>query len=223
MRPKIKNTLRIVEHGAVGFALGAIITLAVCYFIFDLGRNHQPEGQAPNASIDLTVLQERIERCNELATATYLYTDAEVYRADGAIFGLFDIPFLTGKDFILKFDGEIKAGVNLDEAKIERGADDSVLVTLPAPHIISHELDEDSFKVLREHETILSSIKIDDIQNFREAQKELMETRAYDKGVMEQAAQNAQESIRSILEVALPEGTTIEFLQQEQSEQSEAS
>ncbi len=210
VKKKTANTVRMLKHGLVGFVIGSIATVIVCGLVFDIGRNYKPsEGE-----YDLTVLQEKIEQCNELATATYLYTDAESYEADGAIFGLFDIPYLTGKDFILKFDGKIKAGVNLDDTRIERGGDGSVLVTLSAPYIISHELDEESFKVLREHETVFSSIKIDDIQNFRSAQKDLMEQRAYDVGVMEQAAENAQESIRSILEVALPEGTKIEFLQQ---------
>lgn len=209
-----KATLRALKHGAIGFLIGAAATIAVCFTVFDIGRNYNPDSAA-QPSYDLMVLQERLANCNELATATYIYTDAEAFEDGKAVFGLFDIPFLTGKDFILTYEGIIKAGVNLDDALIEQGGDDSILVTLPKPYIISHEIDESSVKVLREHETVFSSIKIDDIQNFRETQKESMEQRAQEVGLMDTAAQNAQDSIRSMLEMAIPEGTPIEFLQQE--------
>lgn len=213
-KPKIKIPLKTkIKFIFWGFVIGAVASLALCAVIFDIGRNYNPEGNSSAPSIDLIVLQERIERCNELATATYLYTNAENYVGEPAIFGLFDIPYVTGKDFILKYDGIIKAGVSLDDVEISQKEDGVILVTLPQPHIISHELNEESFETLREHETIFSSIKINDIQQFRAGAKENMEVRAYEKGVMDEAYENAQKSIRSIIEIVVPEGTVVEFQQ----------
>lgn len=207
---------KILLHGAIGFIIGCAATLIIGYAVFDIGRNYNPDAESQSGpNYTLTVLQERIQQCSELATATYLYTNAESFEDGKAILGFFDIPFLTGKNFILKYDGIIKAGVNLDEADIEQADNGALLVTLPKPHIISHEFDEGSFRVLQEHETVFSSIKIDDIQNFRAEQKEAMEARAYEVGVMEEAAENAQASIRAMLEMVVPEGTPIEFLQQQ--------
>lgn len=200
----------------IGFIVGSVASLVLCAAIFDIGRNYNPDGNVSTPSIDLVVLQERIEQCNELATATYLYTNAENYIGEPVIFGLFDIPYVTGKDFVLKYDGIIKAGVSLDDVEISQREDGSILVTLPQPHIISHELDEESFETLREHETIFSSIKINDIQQFRAGAKEAMEVRAFEKGVMDEASANAQESIRSIIEIVVPEEIPIEFQQAEQ-------
>lgn len=202
------KAVRVLKHGFVGFMVGVFVTLGVVYTAFDIGRKYSPD---QGDDFDLIVLQEKIERCNELATATYLYTDAEAYKPEGAIFGLFDIPFLTGKEFIVKYSGAIKAGVNLDDVRIERGDGGGVLVDMPAPYIISHEIDEGSFQILREHETLFSSIKINDMQEFREKEKESMEKRANESGVLKEAEENARSSIRSILEVSLPEGTSIEF------------
>ncbi len=206
-----KRIAATLLHGFIGFAIGAATSLVVCAIVFDIGRNYNPDNNA--SQYDLTVLQERIERCNEITTASYLYTTAEMVEWNNAIFGLFDIPGLTGKEFIVKFNGIIKAGVSLDETVIEKGDDGSIQVALPAPYIVSHEIDENSFEVLREHESLFSSIKLKDMQEFRATQKDAMEQRAYESGVMEEAAQNAQESIRNMLEMALPEGTEIHFVQ----------
>lgn len=203
------KALCAIKHGFVGFILGVVATIIVIYTAFDIGRNHE---LAQGDEYDLVVLQEKIEQCNELATASYLYTDAELFKEG------IDIPFLTGKEFILKYSGSIKAGVNLDDVEIERDGQGVVLVKMPPSYIISHELDENSFEVLREHETIFSSIKIEDVQGFRAKQKERMEERARMSGVLEEAEENARSSIRSILEVSLPEGTSIEFEQQQKSE-----
>ncbi len=213
-KPKLKIPLKVkFKFLFGGCIIGAIVSLVLCAAIFDIGRNYNPDDNSNAPSINLVVLQERIEQCNELATATYLYTNAENYVGEPAIFGLFDIPYVTGKDFILKYDGTIKAGVNLNDVEISQGEDGAILVTLPQPYIISHELDEESFETLREHETIFSSIKINDIQQFRAGAKEKMEVRALEKGVMEEASTNAKESIRSIIEIVVPEGTVIKFQQ----------
>lgn len=199
----------------IGVVVGFALAFVLGYSIFDIGRNYNPDANQLTPSIDLMVLQEKIEKNNELATATFMYTNAENFEGQPAVFDLFDIPYITGKDFVLKYDGIIKAGVDLSDVVIEPAGEGTVIVTLPKPYIISHELDEESFETLREHETLFGSIKIEDIQGFRSEQKGLMEQRAYERGVLDEALENAKQNLRSMLEAALPEGTVIEFKEAE--------
>lgn len=93
-----------------------------------LGKAQDKFGQLSNPvavyekvskEIDISVLSSEVRDIGELATVEYLYTDAAKHEADAKVFGK-ELPFsFTTKYFVIKWDGVIKAGVNVSKIRIE--------------------------------------------------------------------------------------------------------
>lgn len=178
--------------GAVGFWSGRYIA----------DHPAQPE-------ISAVVLQNRLSEISELATVAYHYTNMAQYENSGQISGIV-IPFTT-KRFILTYDGVIKAGVNLAEAKVQASGPD-VHVTLPEAGILSHELDEESVEIFDEKTSIFNPFHVEDFTSFQSEQKTAMEEKAVGQGILEEAREKAAEQVRLLLTPLLPEGADLTVL-----------
>lgn len=136
----------------------------------------------------------------------YRYTNMAQFTSSNDFYGV-TIPFTT-KKFILPYDGEIKAGVDLSQARATvDGAD--VTVTLPATRILSHEIDEGSVEVFDEKTSIFNPFTVEDFASFQADQKAEMEEKALGKGLLEQAAEKAEDSVKALLAPLLEEGMTL--------------
>lgn len=149
------------------------------------------------------IIDSEIKSIGELATMEYMYTDAAKY-SDLKEFLGYELPF-TSKSFIIKWDGSIKAGIDLK--KLETKVDEEqriITVSLPEAEILSHEIDNESFETLDEKDNIFNPIKIDDIRSFDQANKTAMEEKVIENGMLEQAHEYAQIMVESLLTV-IPE------------------
>ncbi len=113
------------------------------------------------------------------------------------------IPFTT-KKFILSYDGTIKAGIDLGDVEIEV-RDNDVTVTLPEAEVLSHEIDADSVEIFDEKTSIFNPFTIEDFTAFQAAQREVMEEKALQRGLLAQAREKAGNSVRLMLASVLPE------------------
>lgn len=151
-----------------------------------------------NPEIILQTTNEEIKSIGELATMEYLYTDASRFSKSRQIKGV-KIPF-TEKSFLLRWNGVIKAGVNVEEITTQiNEATSTLLITLPAAEILSHEIDNDSVEVLDEKNNLFNSIKVEDKVSFDEQVAQEMEDRAIKNGLLEKAQENAEEIITRLL------------------------
>lgn len=184
--------------------LGVLLCAAVGLAGFLGGRYLQNHPAEPE--ISAVVLESRLAEISELASVTYQYTNMAQYENSGTFYGM-TVPFTT-KRFILTYDGTIKAGVNLSRSDVSvSGA--AVTVTLPPAQILSHELEEDSVEVFDERTSIFNPFTVEDITAFQAEQKSLMEERALERGLLEQAQTQAAESVRALLAAALPPEATL--------------
>lgn len=145
--------------------------------------------------ISQTVLQERMEAMGELATMRYYYTDMGKYDSSRKI-GDLKIPFTT-TSFIITYDGIIKVGMNLEEAKIQVG-EKNIVVKIPPSKILSHEIIEDSTVVYDEKYSIFNGLNVSDVTEFQAEQKNIMEKKVLDSGICQEANEKAIELIQSI-------------------------
>ena len=113
------------------------------------------------------------------------------------------LPFTT-KKFILSYDGEIKAGIDLSNAEISL-IGKKVTITLPNAKILSHEIDEESIKIFDESKSIFNPFSIKDYNSFRSDQKIEMEKRAESRGLLVEAREKSKETVKSLLRATLPE------------------
>ena len=106
---------------------------------------------------------------------------------------------LTQKKFLLSYEGDLKVGVKLDQAKIS--VDDSTItVSLPEITFLSHEIDENSIEVYDETKNIFNQISIKDYKAFAKKQKSKVEEEAIENGILSKAATRTQKVITQYLE-----------------------
>ena len=111
------------------------------------------------------------------------------------------VPFTT-KSFIVAYDGLIKAGVDLSDVEIQVQGE-KISISLPAPAILSHEIDEESIEVFDQTHNIFNPIEITDYTGFTADQKSALENKAIENGLLTAAAQRAEEAVEGLLS-ALP-------------------
>lgn len=196
-----KNRLRpfrTAKYLLLGVLLCAVVG-TVCWFA---GRG----GVEETTELDAVVLENQLTGISELASVTYSYTNMAQFRNSSEFYGM-TVPFTT-KSFILTYDGVIKAGVDLSAAEV-RVSGTAVTVKLPEAAILSHEIDEDSVEVFDEKTSIFNPFTVKDMAAFQADQKQAMEAKALDKGLLTEAAEKAKISVEALLSAALPEGYTL--------------
>ena len=141
-----------------------------------------------------------------MATVEYLYTDAGKFEDPARLFGK-EVPFsFTTKSFIAKWDGVIKAGVDVNEVTVTvREFSKEIIVHIPQAKILSHEISEESIETLDEKNGFFNSIKIDDVRAFDTVSKEAMEQRAIENGILDKAYENAKAIIHKLVATGIPE------------------
>lgn len=189
-----------------------LITIALISFKFQLNRIKKLEEENKRLSeptvqyevattkVSIEVIKSDIQDIGELATIEYLYTDAGKFEDSAKLFGK-EIPFfLTTKSFILKWDGSIKAGVDVE--KIITEVNDStkeIVVHIPKAKIFSHEIDDESIEVLDEKNGLFNQIKVRDIKELNINSKDKMEKRVIENGLLDKAFENAQKMIYKLI------------------------
>ena len=183
--------------------LGIVLCLAAGAAGWLAGRGGALEDRTV---LDAVVLENQLSGISELASVTYSYTNMAQFKNSSEFYGM-TVPFTT-KSFILTYDGVIKAGVDLTGAEV-RVSGTTVTVTLPKAEILSHEIDSDSVEIFDERTSIFNPFTVEDMTAFQADQKREMEARALDRGLLDQAAEKARDSVQALLSAALPEGYTL--------------
>ena len=148
--------------------------------------------------INLQILYSEINDIGELATVEYLFTDAAKY-SESMQYDGWDIPF-TEKSFVLKWNGVMKAGVDLKRIRITVDEEAKrITVSVPAAKILSYEVDPDSIEVLDERDNIFNTITIEDKARFDSTTEDAMKKRAIKNGLLDKAQENAEEIIKRLL------------------------
>lgn len=150
--------------------------------------------------VDIRLINAEIQDIGELATVEYLYTDAGKFEDPAEIFGK-DIPFFfTTKSFIAKWDGDIKAGVDISKVTAEVSeSTKEIIVHIPKAQILSHEINDESIETLDEKNGLFNKIKVEDVREFDAISKEAMEQRAIENGILDKAFENAKEIIEKLI------------------------
>lgn len=150
--------------------------------------------------ISLDTIKSKMSNIGELTSQEFLYTNAGKF-SDPKEIGNITLPFaFTTKSFVAKWDGSIKAGINLADVSIATNETaKQIIVKMPKAKILSHEIDSESFEAFDEKNGLFNPIKIDDYKKFETTCKAEMEERALGNGILEKATENAQNIIRNII------------------------
>ena len=148
---------------------------------------------------DSKTLSFGLKDIGELATQAGYYTNVNVINnPNRTIIGI-EIPFTSSKA-LTTYSGVIKAGVDFTKIK----PDDNILtktltLNMPAPEILSNEVDLDSLTVYDETNSTFNKFRMENFNQSLITMKEKAEENARANGIMKAAKTNAETIIRSFL------------------------
>lgn len=117
------------------FAIVGAIALVV---VGILGTNLFYKMTEPNIQVSATSIQEQLSESSELATAKLEYRGLVRYEEG-------DIQFINKKAFTMVYDAEVRAGVDLSQAKVEISGK-SIVVALPEAELFNISIDPNSLE-----------------------------------------------------------------------------
>lgn len=185
--------------GAIAIVIVALF-VGTAFFCYTSGvKNAKLVYEATKPKITGAILKQQIMEVKELTTVEYNYTTMGQFENSTDFYGM-KVPFTT-KKFIVSYDGNIRAGVDLTSIEIDV-TETVITVTLPKAEILSHEVDEGSFQIYDEKNGIFNKIKLEDYNRFQIEQKKTMEDKALSSGILTEAYDNAQNIVRNIIQIA---------------------
>lgn len=148
--------------------------------------------------VDIKIITSEIKEIGELVTIEYLYTDAAKFEDSAELFGK-EVPFsFTTKSFIAKWDGSIKAGIDISKVIVEQ-QNMEIVVFIPNAEILSHEIISDSIQTLDEKDGLFNPVTVEDVRAFDNISKDNMEERAIENGILDKAFDHAKNIITNLI------------------------
>lgn len=139
-----------------------------------------------------------IEDIGDLVTVEYNYTDILTYKDSLTLMDM-KIPF-TDKSYIIKYNGYIKAGVDLSKAVVKDIKETSVELDVPVATITDSVLDEKSMVILDQKNNIFNPLDLGDYQDTLKKELNARELKAKKDGLLERAQDNADKILRKLLQ-----------------------
>lgn len=186
-RAGVGNTLILAT---LFLAVGVVGGLGVAYVT----------GVVPLIGDDRAPTIKDVQKLNELSSVQW----TQSVPVTGESGGVRLMPeFLRGESVVLIAIGEVRAGVDLDELRegdvsVEEGR---VIIDLPEPEILSAALDEEETRVYDRDQGLLNFNPDEDLET--EARREAvrrLEDSARDNGILKQAEENAETSLRAFIQ-----------------------
>lgn len=186
------------------FVILLILILAYIGLTLWVNRDNLPFSGTTEETqtISTEFIEAEVLNISEYATLSYQYSNISKFDDIREFYGL-KLPF-TNKSFIIKYDGEMKLGIDGSKAQVEI-ADNIISIHLPAPKVLSHVIYEDSIEVFDQTHNIFNQVEIEDYSEFAVEQKKVMEKRADAEGVFQNAQSAAEEQIAGFIKSILGE------------------
>ena len=184
-----KSGLHLKQKVIAVVLVAAAILIAFFAGMLRGGREHTPE-------ITADLLGQQLREVSDLVTVEYHYTNMGKFENTLDFYG-WQVPFTT-KSFIVSYDGVIRAGVDLSEAEVKTEGK-TITIVLPAAEILSNEIDEDSLEVYDETHNIFNPITISDYNGFTADQKQSVEQKVVDNGLLTAGRERAEETVHDLL------------------------
>lgn len=153
-----------------------------------------------NDEITSDIVESSLKEVKELTTLKYHYKNVASFESSQQFQGI-KLPFTT-KSFLYTYEGDINAGVDLDQANASVDENNKIItIKLPDAKILSHDIDEDSIMIFDEKNSVFNPMELEDYTNFRKEEEAKVEKEAVKKGLLKQASQQTDKAIKEILNI----------------------
>lgn len=166
-----------------------VIILIFFYFKFSIKRNR---------SVLSDTIEEEVSKVLEISTVKYNYTNVVAYKDNKTING-FNVPF-TNKGFLIKYEGYLKAGIDGSNMEVTMLEPKSVEIKLDKPKIFDNVINEEDIYVYNEKESVFNKLELQEVYDIMAEEKKKVEKDIIEKGFLDEAEENAEDIIVSLLE-----------------------
>lgn len=178
-----------------------VIVGGLCLYLGMKINSGEPKGAVNEVqTVSEVTLKEVLRSASDLVSQKYYYTDLDKYENHKEILGK-TLPF-TSEEIIFSYDGVISAGIDVSEVEFKIDNEKKVItVYVPKSRILTHEVDENSFKVYNVKDAALNDIGFDEYTRLRNTLKKNKERKLINQGEFLAAAdRNARKVLKELLE-----------------------
>lgn len=183
----------------VGLLVGIVLTVGA---LFGLNKMSLLEG--PTRSITSTGIGGTLEDISEMAVEQYSYSAVGRFEEDGwRALGL-RVP-LTGKHFLIAYDGVVKAGVkNIEKSDVSiEDVTSTVTIKVSKAEILSNEIEPSSVTVYDQSFNPLNQVRVENYAEFLDGEEKRAEEKAKQNGLLERAQQRVTDLVKAQAEAFL--------------------
>jgi len=156
------------------------------------------------ATINTEYLNSLLSKSSELTAAKLTITGMSEFKDKG-------ITFLNKADFTMVYKATVRAGINIDEVKIESNNVDKIYISIPKAQIQEAKVDPSSIKYFNEKIALFNLNEKEDSNKAIELAEEAAKKEAAKTGILELADNQSATLIKGILANAIPDGYEIEI------------
>lgn len=201
-------------------ALAVVLLAVVVLVVWHGGRSKAPEAlpaATPRPTQQVIVRERPVEKLVEvekevtveeiraglndmgvLLTEEYYFTDVVRF---SSIKTLFNIELgITESSYLASYDGVVSAGVDFTKLTLRR--DDAmglITVTMPAPEIVSVDIDPESFQLYSEKTGLGNPISMADFNSSLVELEQSAREKALERGLLERARDNARSIVTNFV------------------------
>lgn len=158
--------------------------------------NNKTEGLSRDIMAKLSV-------SSELTTAKLNYSGYRVYEDEG-------ISFFTKANFLMVYDATVRAGIDVNEVKVEVENDKRIIwITIPSAKIQEVKVDPNSIKYFDEKFTLFNFNEKEDANKALAEAELVAEKKAASFGILELADKQSEALIKGIIEDIIPKDYVI--------------
>ncbi|WP_448859942.1 DUF4230 domain-containing protein [Corynebacterium propinquum] len=194
-RGGMSGVLKVVA----GLLVGIVLTVGALF-----GLNKMSLLEEPTRSITSTGIGGTLEEISEVAVEQYSYSAVGRFEEDGWRALGFRVP-LTGKHFLIAYDGVVKAGVkNIEKSDVH--IDDvarTVTITVFQAEILSNEIEPSSVVVYDQSFNPLNQVRVENYAEFLDSEEKRAEDKARENGLLERAQQRVTDLVAAQAEAFL--------------------
>lgn len=172
---------------SVLFTLGIVV-----FFIYNNFFEKKEELKS-----DIKVLN-TISEVLDLNVMKYNYSNIIDIKKDKSINDI-KIPF-TEKSFIIKYEGVVNAGINIDDVKILTNDSENIKIRIDKCKILEHYIKDESIYVYNIKESIFNKVEIQEVLEDITKHKNEYEEKLIEEGFIEEVKGIVKEKLHIILE-----------------------
>lgn len=111
------------------------------------------------------------------------------------------LPF-SDTSILVTCDGEVKAGIDFSAVKVDvNETTRTITATLPHSKVVNNNIPQETINVLEVKNNLFNEVTFDDYSAFISAEKPIMQEKAIEMGLLDDADREAEAIIRAFLSV----------------------